>query len=98
MGVKADGKAKDMTFGEKRGLLDSLIKIAVLERESEGDEEQPSGLDAIRKEIAKRKKQDAGGKTWGAGISGGSESGGNEFADDSTSEPPGDDETDHTEG
>lgn len=61
------------TFGELRGLLDSLIKIATLERENEENEETPSGFDAIKREIAKRNKYDSGAP-WGSGNIGGAES------------------------
>lgn len=54
------------TFGEMRGLLDSLIKIATLEKESEADDEGPSGLDILRKNIAKEKKRDSG-EAWDSG-------------------------------
>lgn len=66
IGTKIDKDSKDMTFGEKRGLLDSLIKIAALEKEDEGEEEL-SGFDQIRRQMEKRKKQDARGETWDTG-------------------------------
>lgn len=60
-------KNEGATFGELRGLLDSLIKIASLERESEADEEAPSGFDAIKRQLAKERKFDASRETWGSG-------------------------------
>lgn len=92
MGVKPEVTVKNSsaTFGEKRGLLDSLIKIAALERESESEDDQPSGLDALRKEIEKRKKHDVSGASWNTGNTGRAKSGSDEPAgfddSDSTSE------------
>lgn len=48
------------TFGEKRGLLDSLIKIAILETKDVGDEDE-SGFELIRRKIDGSSKDKGGG-------------------------------------
>lgn len=62
IGTAPSGKSETMTFGEKRGLLDSLIKIASLEQRDVDDNPEESGMDLIRKQIAKRNDEDGGGK------------------------------------
>lgn len=53
MGTKPEVIAENqtMTFGEKRGFLDSLIRIAELERRSAEGNEEESGFEAIRRNI-----------------------------------------------
>ena len=54
-------KPQSMTFGEKRGLLDSIIKVAALQRQVAGDVEEESPFEAIRKQInASREDGDRG--------------------------------------
>ena len=53
-----------ITFGEKRALLDSIVKISEIERKSESDKEPVSGLDLIRKNL------DASGKNGSRGDNG----------------------------
>ena len=58
-------KQSNATFAEKRGLLDTIVKIAQFEDKSNEDEEAPSGLDIIRKQLngdrADRRRRDNGG-------------------------------------
>lgn len=42
-------KPESMTFGEKRSFLDSLVKIAELERKSATEEEEESFFDKMQK-------------------------------------------------
>lgn len=48
---EGEGKKSDATFAEKRGLLDSLIKIAQLEAKGNEGFEDESGFEKIRKDI-----------------------------------------------
>lgn len=52
-------KPTNMTFAEKRGLLDSIIKVAQLEDKANEGEEGPSGLDLIRKGLANERRESA---------------------------------------
>lgn len=69
LGVEPDKKQKqtNATFAEKRGLLDTIIKVAQLEDKSNEDVEQPSGMDIIRRQLngdrANRSRRDYGGAT-----------------------------------
>jgi hypothetical protein len=58
------------TAGEKRGLLDSLIKLADMKRKDSVDDEGESAFDIIRKNTQKKDKSDGGGKSWGRGNTG----------------------------
>ncbi len=53
------------TFGEKRGFLDSLIKLADMKRKDSVDDEGDSAFDIIRKNTQKKDKVNDGGKSWG---------------------------------
>lgn len=53
IGLKPEKLTDTMTFGEKRGLLDSLIKIASLEQKDGDGEPSESGLEMIKKQMAK---------------------------------------------
>lgn len=69
LGTKPEKEIKNnvATFGEKRGFLDSMIKLADMKRkDSEGDEED-SAFDIIRKNTQKKEKPNGGGKSWGRG-------------------------------
>lgn len=46
-----DTKNETMTFSEKRGLLDSIIKISQLEVKSSENDEVESGFDLIRSQL-----------------------------------------------
>lgn len=59
IGTKSVGNAEAMTFGERRGLLDSLIKIASLEQKDAEDGPEVSGLELIKKQMAKDKENDS---------------------------------------
>lgn len=52
-------KQTNTTFAEKRGLLDTIVKIAQFEDKSNEDEEQPSGLDILRKGLANERRESA---------------------------------------
>lgn len=60
------GKNSTATLGEKRGLLDSLLKIAALEKSDE-DEEETSGFDKIRRDLDRKNKLNARGEIAGGG-------------------------------
>lgn len=73
MGTESVKTSTAMTFGEKRGLLDSLVKIATMQNKDaearEGDEE--SGLEKIMRQNAKNKGElNGSGKSWGGGNNG----------------------------
>lgn len=69
-----------ITFAEKRGLLDSIIKIAQMEAKSAGNEEEPSGLELIKRNL------NADRADWSPRNHGGSEGGSDEFAGSSESD------------
>lgn len=54
------------TAGEKRGLLDSLIKLADMKRKDSADDESESAFDIIKKNTQKKDKANGGGKSWGS--------------------------------
>lgn len=65
MGKRPENPVKKevATFGEKRGFLDSMIKIAALERK-EGDEGEESGFDLIRSQMNAGRKNGRAGNIW----------------------------------
>lgn len=85
MGNKPEKDDGTMTFAEKRGLLDSLVKIALLEQKDADDGPEESGMDLIRKQMAKDKENDSG-KSRGTRDFGGT-------AEDSSDEPEPDGDT-----
>lgn len=74
IGTKPEGNAEAMTFGERRGLLDSLIKIASLEQKDADDGPEVSGMDLIRKQMAKEKENGSRAGRGTRDIGGASES------------------------
>lgn len=60
-------KNEGMTFAEKRGFLDSLIKISELERKAAESDEGESFFDKLKG------KSNAGGTDWSGGNNGGAE-------------------------
>lgn len=72
---EAEIKNTSMTFAEKRGLLDSIIKIAQMEAKSAGDEEEPSGLELIKRNLD-ADRTDRGSRDHGRAESGADESSG----------------------
>jgi len=78
-------KLTNMTFAEKRGLLDSIIKVSQLEDKANEDEEQPSGMDIIRKQLngnrADKRRRDSWGGEGNADAATSSE-GNNDSADE----------------
>lgn len=62
LGVKPENLITNSTatFAEKRGLLDSLVKIASLEQKDTDDGPEVSGMDLIRKQMAKDKENGSG--------------------------------------
>jgi len=77
------------TFGEKRGFLDSLIKLADMKRKDSVDDEGDSAFDIIRKNTQKKDKVNDGGKSWGTRDTGTSATAGpaESGADDPEPEP-----------
>lgn len=53
LGTKPEIEVKNQTadFGEKKGLLSEIIKLATLEQKAIEDEPEVSGLDMIRKQL-----------------------------------------------
>lgn len=64
---KTEIKSEVATFGEKRAFLDTLIKIAVLEKKDD-DDDQEGGFETILKQSRKngRAKSGSGRNPWGA--------------------------------
>lgn len=82
MGAPLDAEAlprEGMTFAEKRGLLDSLVKIAILDHKVNPEEEE-SVFDTIKRN--RDNGNETGGRESGGGISADSD----DSADDGGSE------------
>jgi hypothetical protein len=71
-----NGKKSDATFAEKRGLLDSLIKIAQLEAKGNEGFEDESGFEKIRKDIYASRENGRAGNLGGTESEGGSDDAG----------------------
>lgn len=69
MGKAPDSlKTTEMTFGEKRGLLDSLIKIATLEHKVTPESDE-SGFDIIKKGLSNASAENGSGRNLGGAES-----------------------------
>jgi hypothetical protein len=66
-------KGTNATFSEKRGLLDSIIKVAQLEDKANEGDDQPSGLDMIRKQLNGNRTDRGRRDNGGTGSEGGSD-------------------------
>lgn len=88
LGTEPEKKVTDnsITFAEKRGFLDSLIKIAQLEAKSNEGFEEESGFDKIRKDIYASRESERPGDTGGDTESGSYGDTGTSTEDDGASE------------
>lgn len=68
MGKAPEGQSQEniATFGEKKALLDTLLRVAEMERKDVIENEEPSAFDIIKKEMRHGGRAGRGrGDSWG---------------------------------
>lgn len=65
-GEEDSGSSEDMTFAEKRGLLDSLIKISIIEEKFHSPEDGEESFAAIIQEVNNGNQKTKRGRNTGA--------------------------------